>query len=340
MNVRKNIFLVIGVSVALVLLLIAAVFLFSYQGDYRTHVSSLKAALAKLERLNTRIPYPSAENVERAESNLEQLSERYNALHRKIAEAQFSAEPIEPAGFAPVLEQANRRIRSRAREEGVVIPEALGLGFKDYTAGKLPPNDQRVMGRLIIQLKAMEDLINIAVDSKISQLDLIERDEFEAQQDGRSPAAEPERGRGRRSAPVAAAPARAVGGFPMPPSDDRYQAERFVIGITGMEAAIWGFLNRLVSSPVVYAVSDLVLENTNTGVGSPVDMKSKLAAISAEARQAVPSRPGAVMNIPEATMEDISREDRIVGGRDLIKARIVIDMFQLAVDEAEEGASP
>lgn len=139
---------------------------------------------------------------------------------------------------------------------------------------------------------------------------------------------------------MAAAPARAVGGFPMPPSDDRYQAERFVIGITGMEAAIWGFLNRLVSSPVVYAVSDLVLENTNTGVGSPVDMKSKLAAISAEARQAVPSRPGAVMNIPEATMEDISREDRIVGGRDLIKARIVIDMFQLAVDEAEEGASP
>jgi hypothetical protein len=339
MNFRKNSTLIVGCAAAVVLLAVALVFLIKNQKSYQSNVEEFNVARNRLNTLNTRDPFPSAGNVKLAGDNLEILKAKYGSAEESLLNKQLSAETIEPARFAPLLEEAFRRVRNRAATNNVILPAEAGLGFKDYAEGKLPPNDPKVMERLIIQVKALEDLISLMVDAKVHSVDTLQRENFETKLGDASAPPPPEDFRrgvapGRDQSPEV----RSASGVPLPTPNPLYQTERFTIGFTGRESAIWEALNRLVSSKITYVIKDVSIESTVSNLGKPVDMKARLTA-SATGRQTSTPGAGNATPVVQASLESISREDRVVGGRELIKAKVVVDMYRF-VDSTQMGGQP
>lgn len=344
MNFRKNSTLIVGCAVAFVLLIVAVVFLVRNQASYTSNLNELNAARNRLNILNERNPYPSAENVKLASENLEVLKSKYLVIQESLMENQLKAESIEPAQFAPLLEAGVQRIRERASANNVSLPVEAGLGFKEYAAGKLPPNNPKVMERLIIQVKALADILGILIDSKVASIDTLQRDDFEIRL-GDAAATPPPEEVGRRG--IAAGRGEALvdtrassGTIPPAATNSLYETERFTIGFTGRESAVWEALNRFVSSKIVYVIKDINIESTLTNVGKPVDMKARLAAIaSATSRQAALSSPSTGVSPAGGALpalDSVSREERVVGGRELIKVKVVVDMYRFKDPSAGE----
>lgn len=342
MNFRKNSTLIIGGGVALLLFIVALVFLVVSRGNYLENRDAYESTRRRLEQLNNRNPFPSAGNVELLKEQLSILSNKYSALRGKIEQAQIPVEVIEPARFAPMLESSISVVLDRASAANVAMPSVAGLGFKDYAEGKLPPNDPKVLARLVVQVRALQDIIGAALDAGVASIDLLQRDDFELRA---APQPEPElqdsrRGRGRRGGETARPQVvlrSYVPGVPMPAVSPEFQVERFVIGITGREFALWGLVNELSGRDIIYSIADISLENTRRDeLGKPVDVTARLTALQNAARTAAQARQtqmtglGAMgqMATPELTWNDISKEQRYAGGRELIKARIVVDMFR------------
>ncbi len=352
MNFRKNSTLIVGGGVALLFLIAALVFLFISRGSYLENRDAYESTRRKLDQLNNRNPFPSSENVDLLKENLALLTNNFDGLREKIEAAQIPVEAIEPARFAPMLEAAISDVLERAAAAEVTMPSVAGLGFKDYAEGKLPPNDPKVLARLVVQVRALQDVIGAALDAGVSSIDQLQRDDFELRA---APEPEPDprgsrRGRGRRdTAPVRqkVAARSYIPGVPMPVENPEYQIERFAIGITGREFALWGFVNKLLASDIIYSIADITLENTRREeLGKPVDMTARLTALQNAARTAAQARQspmggmaGASANPPELTWSDVSKEQRYAGGRDLIKATLVVDMFRFSDqdDDLEEA---
>jgi hypothetical protein len=334
MNFRKNSTLIIGLGVAVILLGIAIFFLVGNRSDYNDAKSALVSAKARLNALNNRDPFPSDENIRETEEQLTLIRTNYATIINSMRAGQLLAEPIEPARFAVLLEDASRRLRERAQADGVTLPTEPGLGFKDYAAGKLPPNNPAVMERLVIQIKAIEHLANLLMNAKVSSIDVFQRDQFEyATEVSAVPeTVQPLRGRGAVAA-VAGRQATTetrmgLGGIPIAKPSDLYTTERFVIEFSGRESAVWDVLNRLASSKTSYVVADVRLTSTATDLGKPVDLKARLQNVASASRGPMGGPIGSPSAQPTPSMDSLSREERVVGGRELIKVRLVVDMYR------------
>lgn len=339
MNFRKNSILIIGGGIALALLVVAVIFLVKNQSAYRDQMAELNNQKNRLQALNQRVPFPSADNVALSQQNLEFSKERFGHILDTIQNEQINPETIEPARFAPLLEEAFRRVRQKAVDANVQLPTDPGLGFKDYAAGKLPPNDPAVLERLVLQIKTLEDLISIMIESKVQSIDSIERNAFETKAQEAEKTDAPEvRGRGRGvvgGRPEGGATTTQQAGLPMTADTDLYKVERFSIGITGRESAIWEALNRLASRKVMYVVVDVSMENSKMDHGKPVDMKARLASMTQAQRQ---GGPAAVAGLPQPTLDSLSRDERVIGGREPVRAKIVVDMYRYPETAAAEVA--
>lgn len=343
MNFRKNSILIVGGSVGGVLLILAVFLLFSSSGRYHGNVTAFNSAKNRLNALNTRKAFPSAENTALASENLAQMKSKYADLRASLMAAQLQADQIEPARFAPMMEDSIRRVRAAIQEiksnkgHETKLPAETELGFKDYAAGKLPPNDTNTMRRLVLQVKGLETLIGLAVSAQVDSVDGLLRDDFEL----RSAAAPVEeetgfrgRGRGRvEEQPVQVAEA-VVGGFPLPTENPMYEVERFVIEVTGAEYSIWDFINRLAASPVQFSVADISFKNTRANPGRPVDFKGAVSKKRDEMIRTLGEQAASREIVPG----DLSADERIAGGREPVKARLVVDMILLK--EEGEGAQP
>lgn len=341
MNFRKNSILIIGCSIAGILLIAAIFFLVKNQSDFRANTKALNASWNRLNQLNTRDPFPSLENVATAQANIDFIKQKFQSVYQAQLKEQLQIQTIEPARFAPLLEQSARHVFSMAKESGVIIPPALGLGFKAYTEGKLPPNNPATMERLVLQVKAVEDLCAIIVDAKVQSIDSILREEFELSADaGQQQDNVRERGRPTARAAQSSNTANTLGGIPAAPTNSMYTTERFIISMTGWESSIWEVLNQLASRKVAYVLVDAAFENTKLDIGKPVDMQAKLASMTAVSRAVPASVAGGQGQgagaLPDPMLSSISREDRIVGGREPIKAKIIVDMYRFKEEPAAE----
>jgi len=343
MNFHKNKILIVGGGVGLLLLAVAIFFLISCYGDYADSVSSLSSARNRLKALNERNPFPSLENEKLASENLAVLTEKYTGLQVGLMSAQLNPVQIEPARFAPLMEDSIKRLKAKATqlksESGreIKLPSDNDVGFKDYAAGKLPPNDTNVMRRLVLQVQGLEVLLGLAIDARLDAVNALQRDEFEIRAEA-APAPEEvsfrSRGRGRMEPEPVQAVASEVGGFPLPEPHPLYDIERFVIEVTGPESAVWDFMNRVVASPLLFTISDVYLKNNRANPGKPFDFKEALRIKTEEKRQVA----GQESALAEAKLDDLTIDERIVGGREPVTARIVADMVLLK--KSEEGLAP
>lgn len=316
MNWRKHMVLIAGGGVATLLLIAALVLMFRYQGQYASVSSELESARARLQQLSSRRPFPSAENVAKMKENLDQVQTMALDLQAALQRSQINGEAMEPAEFAPLLERTTQKLRQRAAEAGLTIPEGFTFGFERYTTGELPaPSD---VPRLVAQLRAVDALCDILLQARVSHVDSVGREMFDAQAVGNnsSAAALVVRSRGR-SAEAVAAPSVQV---PAVASNELYGVERLAVSFQARESSVWEVLNGIARSPVFMTIADIQMENVLAAKG---DLGKK-----------VPPAPVVAGDVklpagtPPPPAQYPSRKDRIVSGVEPVSVTLVVDIYR------------
>ncbi|HMP72101.1 MAG TPA: Amuc_1100 family pilus-like protein [Kiritimatiellia bacterium] len=332
-NFKKHGVLLVGGGVCLVLLIVVSVILFRAMNDYQSVARDKQRAESRLNQLNQRDPFPSLENIEATRANLDVLNEQLSSLMKDLRRREFEIESIEPAQFAPMMERAYNRVAELATAANVTIPDRIQFGFDQYARGTLPAS--RHIPRLVRQLKTLEYVGELLVNSRITQLVSIRRVEFEILPDEEEEDARTgRRGAGGRAGTPAPTTATAVAMVaPAIATNALYRTERVHVVFTGRESAVWEALTQIVASPIFIQITDIRMENLAREVGRPIDLRTRAQALSRAApTAATPTRVG----VPggELAVADIPRDERIVGGRELIQATLVLDVFTFIPGES------
>ncbi len=306
--------LLVGGGIALALLILALVFLMRARREYAGINGQLSAASDRLEQLNRRAPFPSAENVKLMEQNLQTLQDAAAVLYTNLLKGQIRPERIEAAEFAPLLERAAKRLYQRAAENGVLLPERFNLGMARYAAGELPTPD--AIPRLVVQLKCMDALCQILFQAKIHSLLSIERQQFET-----AAATRAEVPVFRRRGAAQETAAEGLPDIPMPASNALYEVERFGLTFSARDAGVWEVLNLLNSTPLVAAVLDVRLANQAT------DQLGKAQPMT---------QTGVDMPVAPSLNRFPQHEERVIAGRELVKASVVVDIYRILPPAKEE----
>ena len=148
-------------------------------------------------------------------------------------------------------------------------------------------------------------------------MDSLERQVFDESSAG-GEVATPESRRSRRST---AESAPVVASIPLTESNALYSVERITATVQGREAAIWDVLNAVVRHPSSMVLVDVRLENTLALAGT---LGKKVAPATTG------GDGGKLVQYP-------SHDDRIVSGRELIAATLVIDLYHFNRDPETEA---
>lgn len=324
--VRKNIGLVIGGSIALVLIIIALVLLVRFRGEYARMQRELDSNLSQLERLQQRDPFPSEENVERVSSSLHALEHYLDDILQALATGQPMGEPMERAQFPPAIEHTARRLRALARESGIDVPPDLTFGFQRYAAGNLPMQEH--VPRLVIQLRTIEALVGVLFSAQIRELAEVEREVFDVERTQvRAEAVDPRR---RSFDDVVAEPTTRVEPRGV---DGLYTQERYTLRFVADDAAVWDVLNRLAVHPGLVVVRSLELRNEMARDGASAARRLAERLERREVRRA--EGPERTLREDDAEARPLLHEDRVVAGRERVHVRMVVDVYRFERVEEE-----
>ena len=178
MNFRKHMLLIVGGSIALVLLIATLFMLWKFYARYRTVNTGLISTTERLHGLSSgKHRYPCEENVALVQTNAAVLKAYFDDLFDTLKRGQVEPKKMEPAEFPLLLEKTIRKLLSQAAESGVTLPPRFAFGFDPYALGNLP-NEEDVP-RLARQLRTVEELCGLLYDAKVSDLGAIRRQVFE-----------------------------------------------------------------------------------------------------------------------------------------------------------------
>ena len=331
MNVRKHLTLLVGGGICLVLVLVAVVALVRFRGGYARTAKDLKSATEKLDRLNRRDPFPDAGNVAVLETNRTVLSGYQNDLLGLLQAGQVAGEKIEPAEFASLIERLGRRLRDKAREAQIKLPDRFALGFARYAAGALPRQED--LPRLVVQARTIEVLSGVLIDSRVKEILDLQRSIFEVEPGaagGDAGGVRDLRGAGtvevgpRGNAPVSLPPVE---------SNELYAAERYTLSFNASEHAAWEVLNALARIPQFAVVTHVEIQNTlAAAAAAPGAAHAAPPAAMREAAGVAGAAPGAAPIYP-------SHEERIAGGREDVRMDVVVDVYRFADQAKPEGGA-
>jgi len=322
MNLKKNMTLVVGGAITLVLLIALLVLLLKFNSSYQKVNRELQTAQQRLAILNGRDPFPSEENVVMVQTNLTVLQELFRRLAASLQEGQAEPPKMEPAEFNLRLDQASRGLLSAAAKAKIGLPARFSFGFERYAvAGTLP--DAADVPRLVTQLETVELLCNLLYASRIGAIETIERPVFEA---SARPATAPEvfidprqqrYGGGAPAASPSAGPADTY----LDPSG-LFTREKYTLIFRGRDAAVLDFLNAAAAHKRFIAVTRLKMEN-EMGIPKPVEVRSVSSGSPA---------PGA----PPAAPVYLARQDRIAAGREPVKVMMDLEVYRFRTADSGE----
>ena len=286
--------------VVIALLLAAALFsFFSYSTKYKASKAEMHSLLKKLTTLQTRRPYPSAENVELEKENLKKVAVTIAELNVELMKGQVNPKKMEAAEFMPLLERSLTELTDRFKQAEINIPPKFLFSFDRYASKGTLPKDSD-MPQLVQQLGIMEQLCGILIESKISRLEELTRFEFETKD--ASASEQPLTGRQalRSGAAVAQAP------DPSQSSDSELynRPQHFSFSFRARESSVFEVINRFATFPMFCVITYIQFENEKQSV--PVIDPNKMA------EQRASEEPG---------------QRSVMIGREEIKAKIEVDVY-------------
>ena len=170
---RENPF-VAALAVVTVIAVGALVFLVSQASAQYTEVSDAYAqAVQKLQGLQNRSPFPTAENLQKTKAIESQYKAELATLQGQLTklEAPLNTE-VRPQQFQDDLRVAVNKAVEQAAAAGVALPKDFYLGFGQYVNS--PPED-RAAPVLARQLTVISELVGSLIDVKVQSINSLVR---------------------------------------------------------------------------------------------------------------------------------------------------------------------
>lgn len=332
MKIRKHMVLIVGGGTALILMLVALFMLYRFYRDYDGVNTDLQNAMNQLRTLQNRAPYPSKENVAVTETNLVIFQNYFTGLFKTLQQGQIEPIDMEAAKFTPLLRDGILRVSKRAQDAGVVLPKAFAMGVERYKQGALPSGGD--VPRLVVQLKTLEALCDLLIDSKVSEIVSVRRRIFEqgaAQDAAQGDAARFGRWGSNPETPEAeAAPSEVTQDEVMDPSG-LFSIEHYVIEFKCHESSVWNILNTLAKSKLYAVVTRLTISNDNAVLKLVAKPKSPVTAGTPPAS----GTPGSPTEGP--IVEVKSQDERVIAGRELVNVVLDVDVYRFLGGEKQEA---
>jgi hypothetical protein len=177
---KRNLFFVIGSLVALVLMGLAAFFLYTKWSLNNQVLANLNADYAELKTLNGANPHPGSGSVDNIKAAKEQREQLRDFL--KKTRSYFESIPRIPdlpkvtdRDFSAALSQTIEQLRTEATNASVTLPpENYNFSFTSQKSKiSFAANS---LNRLPIQLGEIRAIVKILFDAKINALDNIRRE--------------------------------------------------------------------------------------------------------------------------------------------------------------------
>ena len=163
---------------------------------------------------------------------------------------------MEPAEFPLLLDRTIRRLRDRAREQGVKLPPRFAFGFERYALGALPNHED--VGRLVMQVRTVEKLCEAIFKSKVTDVENVHRTIFERGVIEQTGAVREGRRRGMMETPTVVE-GEAAGEWV--DSSGLFAREAYTLTFRALDSAVWTALNELAKMGMFTVVAGVELSN-------------------------------------------------------------------------------
>jgi len=170
--IKKNPVLT-GIAIFFAIVILALAYLVFNASSRLAEVNqSYDDEVRKLQRLQTRQPFPNNENLEKSAAALEHYTEVINELKTNLAGRQLDAPDITPQGFQDRLRQEVSGVQQRASANEVQLGQDFYLGFNAYQ-NSLP--EQEAAPLLARQLEEILYVTNTLIDLRVQAIEAINR---------------------------------------------------------------------------------------------------------------------------------------------------------------------
>jgi len=349
---RKYKMLAAGGVVALILLIVAGVFLFLNIQKYLTDTGEADANQSRLAELENRKPAgPAQENVLITASN---AAIKEACLIRLLADLrQGQVEPrkdMQRVVFNSFLKTMIDQMNDAAKKQAMIVPVKFDYGFKTYyTEGRLPANNADVP-RLTVQVQQVKVLVDMMLQSHIAEIMSIERQVFEeGAMPGAAGAAAAVANEGRRGSPTGASPAAGVAQYPLEPPDAQglFTREHFALVLKTSDENLAALMNMLAhnlehAQPRLFAVVTK-LDISGASLNKPGGTEPEGGGRSERSAGAVAAPPVAEATGAadaaggEKALPPKKRAERIVSGMDNVTVQLDVDIYRFAADTKEKA---
>jgi len=307
--IKENKFLAVFLAV-IVVLSGAVAFLAMGAGTKLTDaLSNWETKSAELKRLQGGAPYPEEKNLSKLREQKDVLDSRIQELQQALVAAELPInESTTPTQFQDVLSSTVNAVKKKAAEAGCELrSENFYLGYAQYQTQPPPAN---VAPSLARQLKAIESVINILIDSKVTVITELDRNPLPGE-----PGTSVE-----KAAPATPATPGALQSKPA--AAKLVRAQTFHVGFTAEQGQFRRALDSIAASKQPFLViRNLSVQNEQT------EGPSRLAAVSPTA-PSVPTDGGALPFEPNTTPAPSSMQ--YVVGTEKVNVALQIEMIDFA----------
>jgi len=283
----------------------AGFFLFKAKGEYDAVSADYDTEARSLLRLQAQDPFPSAENQEKLKLELSDYTANAMALRDQLVSRNLEVPVLTPGEFQQTLLEAVNELKNKAANGRVTLPAEFFLGFLEFR-DTLPENE--VTPQLTVQLKAIDQIVQLLVDTNVASVTGIQRDPVEAELPP-APAVEKESKRSRKKSKdqeEEEAPAVVL--------TDRSEMIRpygFEIGFTCEHAAFESILNEITQMEAFYVIRAVSVRNERPQ--APAKGMALLPSDPNAGGNFDPNNPESLLNQPDAG-QPAEGEAPVIGG--------------------------
>ena len=169
---RENPFWSAFIATAGGALLLAAGFLWWTKGSYEDAMAKYRESAAEQTRLESGNPYPSAANVGKMKTYLDNYKAALDKLKAELKTRMLTEAPLAPNEFQTRLRQAIIHTAENARNNRVKLPANFFLGFDEFVSSLPTPEEAPALGQ---ELSQVQLLLNTIIEARVDAITAFHR---------------------------------------------------------------------------------------------------------------------------------------------------------------------
>src|SRR5437016_4899781 len=152
--------------------LLAAGLLCWTKGSYRDAMAKYRESAAEQTSLESGNPYPSAANVGKMKTYLDNYKAALDKLKGELKTRMLTEAPLAPNEFQTRLRQAIIHTAENARNNRVKLPANFFLGFDEFVSSLPSPEDAPALGQ---ELSQVQLLLNTIIEARVDTITAFHR---------------------------------------------------------------------------------------------------------------------------------------------------------------------